>query len=256
MTPKTLKKTALLSALFVCLLLVSLTGWAEGYSLVSLEYEPYSYSQNGTFKGYDIEVIEECFRRMGEELDIELIPWSRALKMGMAGETDGVFGIFRRPERVEKMFFTEPVRAEKISFFVRKDSPLVFNGDLTQLKNCSFGVVGGYSYGKEVDSFFKNEVPESRVEIGVSPEMNITKLLRGRFDIYVGDTFSSLNTMHKMGVAGQIRRLGPPVNISAVHVAFSRKRKLGRLRDRFDAALEAMRLDGTLDRIKKKYFDE
>lgn len=124
MTPKTFKNSALLAALFVCVLLVSVAGWAEGYSLVSLEYEPYSYTQNGSFKGYDIEVIEECFRRMGEDLDIELIPWSRALKMGMAGETDGVFGIFRRPERVEKMFFSEPVRAEKISFLCAKTLPL------------------------------------------------------------------------------------------------------------------------------------
>ncbi len=102
------------------MLLVSVAGWAEGYSLVSLEYEPYSYTQNGTFKGYDIEVIEECFRRMGEELDIELIPWTRALKMGMTGETDGLFGAFKLPERVEKMFFSEPVRAEKIAFLCAK----------------------------------------------------------------------------------------------------------------------------------------
>ncbi len=231
-------------------------GVAKAYTLVSLEYEPYSYHSNGTFQGYDVEVLRECFRRMGEELEITLIPWKRALSMGMSGEVDGVFGVFKRPERVRKMFFSEPVRKEKISFFVRRDSPLVFDGDLNQLKNCSFGIVSGYSYGKAVDSFLENEIPASRVQIGVSPEMNIAKLLRGRFDIYVGDTISSLNIMKEMGVAEQVRKLGPSINSSDVHVAFSKKRKLRFLRKRFNSALRSMRYDGTLDRIRKKYFDE
>ncbi|TIH18609.1 hypothetical protein D0S45_05165 [Marinifilum sp. JC120] len=250
-------KEILVTLLFCAgLFLTTASAWAEKFTLVSLEYEPYSCCRNGTLRGYDIELLQECFLRMDEELEIMLVPWKRALHMGMYGDADGVFGVLKLPERAEKMFFSVPVRDEKISFFVRHDSPLVYDEDLNKFRNFSFGVVSGYSYGKDVDAFLKNDVPASRVEVGVSPEMNIAKLLKGRFDIYVGDTLSSLNTIHKMGVAGQVRNLGPPFSLSDVHVAFSKKRKLGFLRDRFNIAFESMRADGTLDRIKKKYFDE
>ena len=244
-------------AIFVAgMLMLAVSSRAGRYYLVSLNYEPYSYSRNGTYTGYDVEILKECFRRMGDDLEIDLVPWKRALSMGMTGNSDGVFGIFKLPERAEKMFFSDPVRAEEISFFVREDSTLVFDGDLNQLKNSTFGTVSGYSYGDEVDSFLKNAIPKSHVEVGVSPEMNLVKLIKGRFDIYIGDTLSTLSSIHKMGLEGLIRRLKPSINTSDVHVAFSRKLKLGRVRDRFNDALESMRLDGTLERIKMKYFHE
>ncbi|NDV21873.1 ABC transporter substrate-binding protein [Desulfovibrio sp. JC022] len=228
---------------------------ADRYSFVSLEYTPYAYCQNGTLKGWDIEIMRESFHRMNVDLDINLVPWKRALHMGMNGHADGLFGILKVPDREQKMYFSNPIRGETISFFVRKDSDIVFDGDLSKMKEFRFGVVSGYNYGKKVDIFFENNVPEAHIEKVVSPVMNVAKLIKGRFDILLGDTASTLHTIRKQGLEGQIRKLYPPVSFNKVYVAFYKNKQMGDLRDRFNVALESMRKDGTLHLIMKKYMD-
>ncbi|NDV26477.1 ABC transporter substrate-binding protein [Desulfovibrio sp. JC010] len=233
----------------------SIAARADGYSFVSLEYAPYACCQNGTLKGWDIDIMQECFRRMNEKLDMTLVPWKRALYMGMNGHADGLIGILKVPAREQKMYFSTPIRGETISFFVRQDSDIVFDGDLSNMGKLRFGVVSDYSYGKEVENFLKTKVSADRVEKAVSPDMNVAKLFKGRFDILIGDTASTIHTIRTMGLTGQVRRLYPPVSFNNVYAAFSKKRKLGHLRDRFNVALESMRKDGTLHHIMKKYMD-
>jgi len=249
------RKIILILSILICLILLTIPnhGVAKEYTFVSLEFAPYSYCSNGTVKGLDVELLQECFRRMDEKLKIMLVPWKRALCMGMYGQADGVFSILLTPERNEKMFFSDPVRTELMTLYVRKDSKLEFNGDLDELKDFQLGVVRNFSYGNKVDNFVKNEISSGHIEVSVSPEMNITKLIRKRFDVMVGDKISTIGAIRKLGVAGQIRQLGEPVSSNNIYVAFSRELGHADLRDRFNVALKSMRADGTWDRIINHY---
>ncbi|MDC7217479.1 MAG: transporter substrate-binding domain-containing protein [Spirochaetales bacterium] len=241
--------------LCVFLLLISSPGAAREYLAVSMEFAPFSYTENGTVKGLDSEIVEECFRRMGEDVELILIPWNRALSMGMQGNADCIFNILKTPEREFQLLYSKPLRQEIMTLYVRKDSPLVFNGDLSELKGLRLGLIRDFSYGKKVDIFIKNQVPDSDIEFSVASEMSVAKLTKGRFEVMVGDMISTLGAINRLGVADQVRQLGAPISKNDVYVAFSKKRNLRYLRDRFNVALESMRVDGTLDRIVKKYIE-
>ncbi|WP_320008773.1 transporter substrate-binding domain-containing protein [Maridesulfovibrio sp.] len=246
-----------ISALLICFvfLLIPNLGTAKKYTFVSLAYAPYSYHSNSTLKGLDVELLQECFRRMGEDLKILLVPWKRALYMGMNGQADGVFSILYTSKRGRKFFYSSPVRTETMALYVCSNSTLEFNGDLHKLKGLQLGVVRNFSYGEKFDRFVKNEVSPENIEISVSPEMSVTKLLRGRFDVMVGDKISTMGAINKLGVQGQLRQLGEPISINPIYVAFSKRHGLLKLRDRFNAAFESMYEDGTWERIMSKYGD-
>ncbi|NDV21874.1 ABC transporter substrate-binding protein [Desulfovibrio sp. JC022] len=246
-----------LVTLFLCmfLLFVPSIGVAREYTFVSLEYLPYSIYEDGVPVGSDIEILEECFRRMNIDVNILLLPWKRALQMAMLGHVDGIFGAVKIPERMEKMYYSDPVRVEQISLFVRQDSKLDFNGDLEKLQNLSFGVIRDFSYGSKFDEFLAEASKTGRVERVVDTEMNLAKLIKGRFNILVGDHFSTLHTIRNEGLKGKVRSLDPPVAENNIYITFSKKRRLAYLRDRFNVALKSVRADGTWERIMKKYVD-
>ncbi|MDC7217480.1 MAG: transporter substrate-binding domain-containing protein [Spirochaetales bacterium] len=166
-----------------------------------------------------------------------------------------MFGALKTPARIEKLYYSDPYRSEQISLFVRRNSKLVFDGNLEKIKDHSFGVIRDFSYGKKLDKFLHTELEKRRVEWVVDTERNIAKLIKGRFDILIADHFSAMHTIRNMKVKGKIRSLEPPVTDNNIYVAFSRKRKLSFLRDHFNMALRSMREDGTLDLIMKKYVD-
>lgn len=58
----------------ICVLLVSVNARARVYTIVSLEYPPYGYLENGTASGCDVEIVQEAFRRMGKQVAFEFFP--------------------------------------------------------------------------------------------------------------------------------------------------------------------------------------
>lgn len=237
------------------ILLVPNLGFAREYTFVSLEYLPYSRYEDGVLKGSDVEILQECFKRMDVDVNLLLLPWKRALHMAMHDQVDGIFGAVKTPERMARLYYSDPVRVEQISLFVRQESTFKFNGNLDKLKGASFGVVRDFSYGFKVDQFLKYCEETGRVERGVDTEMNLFKLIKGRFDFFIGDHFSVLHTIRNMGLKDQIRSLEPSLADNNIYLTFSKKRGLSFFRDHFNEALESVRADGTWNRIMQKYTD-
>ncbi|WP_320170216.1 transporter substrate-binding domain-containing protein [Maridesulfovibrio sp.] len=238
----------------VILFLVLLVCSAEAgtYTLVSLDYPPYGYLENGVASGCDVEIIQEAFRRMGEEVEFKFFPWKRALAMASHGLADGMFLLLKTPERCEYMEYSDPVRLESMAFFVRSDSTIDFNGDLASLDEYSFGVIKDFLYGKEIDKYIKDKLWH-RVETADSVQTNLSKLIKGRFDIFISDDLSTFYTARKIGVLSGIRRLLPTVGQNPVYVSFCKKNNTALLRDRFNKALKSMKDDGTWEAVIQKY---
>ena len=158
----TVKKNCRTSVLLCLLWLTGLflsgsTACAATYRFVTLEYPPYEYSENGVIKGAAVEIVKETFKLMGHDVNIEIWPWARSIEMLKNGEADGIFTFFKTPERENFTHFSkEIIIPQKISLWVKKESRIVFNGNLSGLKKFSFGVVRKTSYGDKFDNAVKN----------------------------------------------------------------------------------------------------
>ncbi len=104
--------------------------------LVTLQYPPYEYEEDGEVKGIAVDIITEGFTRLGYEVDITLYPWTRALNMVKNGDADGIFTAYKTEERLTFADYSNEILIQQsVSLFVTKGSNIQFDGDLNNVKD-------------------------------------------------------------------------------------------------------------------------
>jgi len=248
------KMAKILAAMIIGLLLFSTQSTARTLELVTLQYPPYIYSEDGNIKGIAVQIIREGFRRMQQPIKIRLLPWSRAITQIQNGNADAIFTAYKNPEREKFADYSKGiVMPQIVSLFVLKDSSIAWEGEFKALTKYSIGVVRKVSYGKLFDQAVENHTL-SNIQYAGTGEQNMEKLLKGRFDVLVSNKYGALNILKKMGKSNDVIELAPEIQSVPSYIAFSKKRNLSALRDQFDIVLEQMKIDGTYARIISGYF--
>lgn len=237
----------------LCFLMICGCTKTAALDVVTLQYPPYEYLEDGEVKGVAVEIVKEVFKRMKRPINISLYPWDKSLDMIKMGEADAIFSIFKTPEREAFANYSHEVLIPQvIALFVTKDSHIVFDGDLTKLSKYTFGVVRTVSYGSIFDDAVKNGVIQS-IETSETGEENMKKLLQGRFDVLISNRYGALVIVKRMNKTDRVRELAPAIQSVPSYIAFSKKRRLTSLRDEFDIILRNMKNDGTYDKIIRSY---
>ena len=108
-------------SLFI-ILAISASASSETLNLVTFDYYPSMYKVRGKLKGCAVEIVQEAFNRMGQGITIKMVPMKRGQYMLKTGRTDGMFTLYKTPERETFAYYPElPVLSRGISFYVRKD---------------------------------------------------------------------------------------------------------------------------------------
>ena len=234
-------------------LLLSLPAAAEDFKFGTFNYPPYEFEQDGKATGIITDLVTEGMKRMGHTVKIELYPFSRLIDNAKSGEIDGMFSVFRTPEReVFLDFGHEVAMPQVVSLFVPADSKLAFDGDLTKLANNSIGVVNKVSYGKTFDAAATDGTLK-KLEGVNDIDVNMNKLLNGRLDAVANNKLGAIYLLNKLGGKDKVRELTPPLDSVPSYVAFTKAKDMSALRDGLDAQFKAMRADGTFDKIVKSY---
>jgi len=236
--------------LFICV--ISFFAGAETFQLVTLEYPPYEYTEDGKVKGIAVEVVKEAFKRMGHDVKITVLPWKRALMNVQEGSSDAIFTAYKTEEREKFLDYSKEVlMPQRTAFFVLADSGITFDGDLGKLKGKKIGTVIGVSYGEKFDTAIKSgQISTDSVKVG---ELNIKKLLAKRVQLIVSNEYGALFILSKLKAKKKVKMLQPVLQDIPSYIGFSKKRKLSKLRDLFDTTLQKMKADGSYDAILKKY---
>ena len=239
-----MKKLRAILVLLACMAGVS-TNASARLLLVTLDYPPYEYVEQGEVKGLAVNVVRELFRRLDEEIEIQSLPWARSLKMVELGNADAIFTAYRTPEREAYLNYTDEVlMPQEVSLFVLKSSSLKKYENLAALTDYQFAARFGVSYGAAFDQAVTDGVIGNihRVSDG---DTVIRLLLNERADIVIFNRLGGYYRFRNLGVANQVRELEPPLQSVPSYIAFSKKRRLAGLRDRVDAMLKVMKQDGS-----------
>lgn len=239
--------------LYFCALIIANTANAKVLELVTLQYPPYAYQAQGEVKGIAVELIQEAFRRMKQPINITVLPWARAIYRIEQGDSDAIFTIYKTKERVVFADYSNEILIpQSMALFVRKDSPIVFDGQLSHLAHYRFGAVRKVSYGDIFDQAVAND-QILQPDITDSGEQNMMKLLQGRFDILVSNKLGALHILQQMGQTEKVSMLSPEIETIPSYIAFSKKNNLQVMRDQFDVALREMKRDGSYAKIVNRH---
>lgn len=232
------------------LLVVPYAGAAETITLATTDWPPH-YSPSLESDGYFSEISREAFKRGGYELNIEFVPWKRAIEGGKKGDYDGVMGLVYSSERAHKMEFTKPIRAVNLVLIKRADSNIPDNySSYQELTSYTVGVPRGYILPKEF------EQAGFKFEFADGDELNLRKILKRRVDLIIdyGEVvYYFLNTKYPEN-RGELKTLSPPLEVSPLYVTISKQRTRSKeIVAAFNQGLESMQADGTYEAILLKH---
>ncbi|SFC92494.1 substrate-binding periplasmic protein [Pseudoalteromonas denitrificans] len=233
------------------LLVFSSTALGQFIYLVSTEFPPYVYEENERIKGFNVDLIEEIFKRMNVPIEIHLVPWARAVKMIKDGTADGLFPFFKSVNRLKFTDYSDAYTSEDTTLFVLKNSPIQWNGDLSSLSPYQFGRVRGYNSGPQFEHLLEKGIIE--ISVATKTSQNIKKLLAKRFDIMVEERHVVRFELKKMGRIGEIKQLAI-IQKNLSYLGFSKKRKRKATIKAFNKILKQMKSDGSYQRIIDDFY--
>jgi polar amino acid transport system substrate-binding protein len=224
---------------------------AAQYYFVTLDYPPLEFkSERGRIEGAAVELVIQIMNQLGHSVSIEVLPWTRAVKMVRHGMADAIFTIFKNPERELFLDYSNEVLIpQMVALYVPKTRRIAYDGNLETLARYKIGVVSTISYGRRFDSARRM----LKVESTASLEQNFAKMARGRIDLVISNVFSADLAISQMHIGEKIERLEPPVETVPSYIAFPRVKDNTQLRINFDHKLMESKTNGSYDRILRKW---
>lgn len=241
-------------ALLAALLAFQGTRASEALQFVTISLPPFSFEEQGKARGIAVDLVNEAFARLHKPVNIRFLPLTRAQTELANGKADGVFPLAYKEERLSYMIYPkEKLVEDRISFFVRMDSPIRYDGDLDKLKDYRFGIERGAVYGPVFTAALQNK-QITKTDEAANQAQNVGKLIGRRFDIAVGPRLVILYSADATGNGAAIRELKPSVDQGLVaFLGFSRQRTEAELIARYDKVMQEMHRDGTYERIVRQY---
>jgi len=240
----------------IVLLTLAWAPWcvAAPFLVVTSNYPPYSFVEEGVPKGMAIDVLKAAFARMKVELRIEFLPFPRALRMFQHGEVDGLFPCSFKEERVAyTMYPKEYLITDSMALFTRADTKIHFTGDINQL--------GDYYFGKQRDAF-NGQAFTDAVKSGVISKITeaedqrnvVLMLVAGRFDIAAAPRQVLLYYAKETGNLDNIKELLPALEKPVpAYLGIFKQSQHSALSTRFDQTVAQMRRDGSYQKIIDSY---
>jgi len=206
---------------------------------------PTSMHENGKITGRDVDKIAEIMARTGTPWHIDLLPWKRALAMLQSRADMCLLTTTRTPDREQQFKWVGPTDEVEWQFYGRPNPPFPINSldDARSLR------IGTYS-GDARDEFLRAQ--GFHVDSVQNDLLNPQKLFMNRIDLWAVAMLAGAPPMTQDVWGGG--KLVPLLTFRRVQIYIACNRGVpDELLARMNAAVDAMRRDGTLRRIQRGY---
>jgi len=221
-------------------------------------WEPYQYiDKNNKLVGIDVELIKTVASIAGCKTNYrKIMSWKRNLIELEKGNLDLAAGASKNVDRQKFAYFTEAYRHERYSLFVKKSNlkKYVFK-NLNEILESDFtlGATVGYYYGEEFEKALKNPKYKNKIQIVISEEINMKKLIHGRIDGFPSEYFAGSAMIKRMNLSNQVSRHDFIFLDDDLYIMFSKKSRSLEDVKKFNRIMRQIKKNGTYDRILKKY---
>ncbi len=213
-------------------------------------WPPFSDSQGN---GYSRDLAVAAFAHSGVTLNIQTVPYARALNLTLAGITDGCWNVTRQPSTEEQYLFgNEPLFTARASYYFKAGKEQNWQGPADIPDGTQLAVINGYEYGAE---FEKHRHRLKLIEVSKQQQM-IAMLLNERAEgaIFFDRVFDY--TMANSHYDRSLIRRGEENHTRNIYIAFSHQnanaKKYAHL---LDEGLRMLKSNGEYQRIMNGLYD-
>ena len=251
---KFLPRVALMTAFGSALLFAGCGGNPDDRPLVvgtEAQFAPFeSKNEKGQFVGFDIDLI----RAIGEEIDREVtirdMAFAGIIPSLQSGQIDlAISGLSVTEERKKSVLFSAPYIEAGLSIIVPVSNTTVKSAD--DLKGKRVAVQQGATGAKLADEL-KADGKLGSVKYFTSATLMMMEVAKGGVDAVIHDT-PYCNTYMRSD-PGKVKALPDLLASESYAIAFNPKST--ELQAQVDQALKELAADGTIDRLKAKYFGD
>jgi polar amino acid transport system substrate-binding protein len=215
--------------------------------LLTEEFPPLSFTEQGQPRGMVVEIVQEIQRRQGTKLAIEFLPWARAFRDAKGAGEVALFSMARTPEREKQFKWVGPI----VTFYSSIYAPAQDGMRLRSLDDAKRAsavlVVRDWFTAEELKTLgFKN------LESVTEPVTAIKMLLAKRAPFFATERLSMPDILAKAGIPASSLEIVYSYASSEGYIAFSL--------DTPDATVKAwaeqlrgMKRDGSFLRIYKRW---
>ena len=242
-----------LAAGTMCLASSAYSAQAPGTPLVLLteNFPPYNMAKNGknfaqnqNLEGIAVEVLRETFKRAGIPYSMTLrFPWERIYNLTLENPDYGVFVTARVPEREALFKWVGPIGPDDWVLLARADSPI----ELTSLEQAGKYRIGAYKSDVIAMSLERQGL---KPVIVLRDQDNARKLQAGQIDLWATGDPAGRFLARQVGISGFKTVLR--FNNAELYLALN-KEVPDEVVSNLQAALDQLRAEGIVDKIREKY---
>lgn len=242
----------LLAASFACMALVAGCGGGKDRPLVvgtEAQFPPFEFKDTGgNLTGFDIDLIKAIAEKIGRKVELRDMQFAGIIPALQSGQIDmAIAGMSVTEERKKSILFSDPyIDAGLVILVGANNSTIKGSGDLVGKKAA---VHLGSTGAKQADEL-KAAGKLGTVNYYNSSTLAIMELAKGGADCVIIDKPYAETFVSKE--PGKVNILPEVLASDSYAVAFNLKST--ELQTEVNKALAALTADGTIDKIKAKYF--
>lgn len=231
---------------------------AQPFKIVGIPGAPLRYIEEGNVVGIDVDIVDAIMKRLNIEYEVVLLNSSTRLKkLWQDPNVDMILTYSHKEERFRHLTYAKQSHITLgWNFFVRKENFVKIDYEKPEdLAGLKVGATLGFAYTSE----FWEAAEEGifKLDTVVKNELNLKKLVHGRFDTFANIREDTLYQAKLAGYLDEIAYLPTPLKEKKYYNTFVKVSDYPNLENviaRYDEELLKMKLDGSIDNIYKKYF--
>jgi polar amino acid transport system substrate-binding protein len=238
--------------------LVAFSGIASAQDKIRIgtegAYPPFNFfDANGELQGFDVDIAKALCDEMGAECEFVAQDWDGIIPALIANKYDAIIASMSiTEERKEKVDFSNKYYSTPPAMIVPKESDLAA-ADPAALAGKSVGAQSATTHA----TYLEDKYTDASIKLyGTQDEANLD-LVSGRLDAIVADSVV-LSEWLKTDDGACCKILAALPNDPAYFgdgAGIAVRKGEDDLREKFNAAIEAIRASGTYEEINNKYFD-
>jgi polar amino acid transport system substrate-binding protein/arginine/ornithine transport system substrate-binding protein len=216
-------------------------------------YPPFSQvNDSGAVEGFDIDIANALCAQMGVSCDMVQTEWDAIIPALEEGKCDAIIASMSiTEERKQRVEFTNKYYQTPARFVAREG--VAWDATDAGLAGKTVCVQRGTIH----QAFMEGELPNAALSLYPTQEEVYLDLVSGRCDASIADSIAILDGFLNTDAGKGFAFFGPSFSIPKYHgegAGIALRKTDTALRDRFNAAIEAIRASGEYGKISEQYF--